>query len=249
MPPATRERPQRPSGQPHPRPKRRYQRPARPATTRSGQTRWGRDPCHRALEPARVTVADLERGPEPGDSLPKRAVGLDHRAGPAGRRDRLRTPDHHGGAGAAAGRAVPGHRRPRPSGGDQPGGGRALAGHEPAAARLPEDRARPGALLHHRPPRRRAGPGGQLPGRRSSAAAVGPVPGQHADDRRDGGRRAGGGDRRAGGPGGRGATTVAVVAGAVAFLVVWAALFLLQRRALDPLRRTTPRFPTPPDEA
>jgi hypothetical protein len=45
------------------------------------------------------------------------------------------------------------------------------------------------------------------------------------------------------------ATTVAVVAGAVAFLVVWAALFLLQRRALDPLRRTTPRFPTPPDQA
>jgi O-antigen/teichoic acid export membrane protein len=45
------------------------------------------------------------------------------------------------------------------------------------------------------------------------------------------------------------ATTVAVVAGAVVFLVVWAALFLLQRRALDPLRRTTPRFPTPPDKA
>ena len=45
------------------------------------------------------------------------------------------------------------------------------------------------------------------------------------------------------------ATAVAVVAGAVAFLVVWAALFLLQRRALDPLRRTTPRFPTPPDKA
>jgi hypothetical protein len=45
------------------------------------------------------------------------------------------------------------------------------------------------------------------------------------------------------------ATAVAVVAGAVAFLVVWAALFLLQRRALDPLRRTTPRFPTPPDNA
>jgi hypothetical protein len=44
------------------------------------------------------------------------------------------------------------------------------------------------------------------------------------------------------------ATMVAVVAGAV-FLVVWAALFLLQRRALDPLRRTTPRFPTPPDRA
>jgi hypothetical protein len=45
------------------------------------------------------------------------------------------------------------------------------------------------------------------------------------------------------------ATTVAVVAGAVAFGVVWGVLFLLQRRALDPLRRTTPRFPTPPDAA
>jgi hypothetical protein len=45
------------------------------------------------------------------------------------------------------------------------------------------------------------------------------------------------------------ATTLAVVVGAVAFLVVWAALFWLQRRALDPLRRTTPRFPTPPDQA
>ena len=45
------------------------------------------------------------------------------------------------------------------------------------------------------------------------------------------------------------ATAVAVVAGAVAFLVVWAALFVLQRRALDPQRRMTPRFPTPPDEA
>jgi hypothetical protein len=45
------------------------------------------------------------------------------------------------------------------------------------------------------------------------------------------------------------ATTVAVVAGVVAFGVVWAALFLLQRRALDLLRRTTPRFPTPPDNA
>jgi hypothetical protein len=45
------------------------------------------------------------------------------------------------------------------------------------------------------------------------------------------------------------ATTVAVAAGAVAFLVVWAALFLLQRRALDPIHRTTPRFPTPPDRA
>ena len=45
------------------------------------------------------------------------------------------------------------------------------------------------------------------------------------------------------------ATTIAVVAAAVAFLVVWAALFLPQRRALDLLRRTTPRFPTPPNKA
>jgi hypothetical protein len=40
-----------------------------------------------------------------------------------------------------------------------------------------------------------------------------------------------------------------VVAGALGFLVVWAALFSQQRRVLDALRRTTPRFPTPPDEA
>jgi hypothetical protein len=45
------------------------------------------------------------------------------------------------------------------------------------------------------------------------------------------------------------ATTVAVAAGAVAFLVVWAALFSRQRRALDPLHRTPPRFPTPPDQS
>jgi hypothetical protein len=44
-------------------------------------------------------------------------------------------------------------------------------------------------------------------------------------------------------------TTLAVAAGALAFLVVWAVLFSLQRRALDPGRRTTPRFPTPSDEA
>jgi hypothetical protein len=44
------------------------------------------------------------------------------------------------------------------------------------------------------------------------------------------------------------ATTVAVAVGAGAFLVVWAALFSQQRRALDPLRRTAPRFPTPPDQ-
>jgi hypothetical protein len=45
------------------------------------------------------------------------------------------------------------------------------------------------------------------------------------------------------------AVAVAVVAGAVALLVVWGALFWLQRRALDPRRRSTPRFPTPPDQA
>jgi hypothetical protein len=45
------------------------------------------------------------------------------------------------------------------------------------------------------------------------------------------------------------ATTVAVVAGAVVFVVVWGGLLLLQRRALDPLRRRTPRFPTPPEQA
>src|SRR4029453_11763756 len=41
------------------------------------------------------------------------------------------------------------------------------------------------------------------------------------------------------------ATGLVVAAGTVAFLVVWTALFLLERHTLDPLRRTTPRFPTP----
>jgi hypothetical protein len=44
-------------------------------------------------------------------------------------------------------------------------------------------------------------------------------------------------------------TVVVVVAGVVGFGVVWAALFGLQRRAMDPRRRTPPRFPTPPDNA
>jgi hypothetical protein len=44
------------------------------------------------------------------------------------------------------------------------------------------------------------------------------------------------------------ATSAAVAAGTVAFLVVWTPLFLLERQTLDPLRRTTPRFPTPPDQ-
>jgi hypothetical protein len=44
------------------------------------------------------------------------------------------------------------------------------------------------------------------------------------------------------------ATTVAAAAGTLALLLVWAVLYVLQRRALDPRRRTTPRFPTPPSQ-
>jgi len=42
-------------------------------------------------------------------------------------------------------------------------------------------------------------------------------------------------------------TTVEVVAGTAAFGATWAALFVKERQTLDPLRRTKPRFPTPPD--
>ena len=45
------------------------------------------------------------------------------------------------------------------------------------------------------------------------------------------------------------ATTLAVAVGAVAFLAVWTALLLLQRQSLSPLRRSKPRFPTPPDQS
>jgi len=45
------------------------------------------------------------------------------------------------------------------------------------------------------------------------------------------------------------ATTLAVAVGAAAFLVVWTALFFLQRHSLSPLRRPKPRFPTPPGES
>jgi hypothetical protein len=38
-----------------------------------------------------------------------------------------------------------------------------------------------------------------------------------------------------------------VAAGVVAFLAVWGGLMPLQRHSVDPLRNTTPRFPTPPD--
>jgi hypothetical protein len=50
--------------------------------------------------------------------------------------------------------------------------------------------------------------------------------------------------RKAGAP-----TSLAVAVGAMAFLAVWTALFLLQRQSLSPLRRSQPRFPTPPDES
>jgi hypothetical protein len=46
-----------------------------------------------------------------------------------------------------------------------------------------------------------------------------------------------------------GTTTLAVAVGGVAFLVAWTALFLLQRQSLSALRRSEPRFPTPPDES
>jgi hypothetical protein len=44
------------------------------------------------------------------------------------------------------------------------------------------------------------------------------------------------------------ATMVAAAAGTLAFLLVWAVLYVLQRRALDPRRRATSRFPTPPGQ-
>jgi hypothetical protein len=45
------------------------------------------------------------------------------------------------------------------------------------------------------------------------------------------------------------APRVAVVAGgAAAFLAVWGGLMPLQRHTVDPLRHTTPKFPTPPDQ-
>jgi hypothetical protein len=43
-------------------------------------------------------------------------------------------------------------------------------------------------------------------------------------------------------------TGVVVAAGAIAFLLVWGALFSLQRQNLSVLRPTSTRFPTPPDE-
>jgi hypothetical protein len=44
------------------------------------------------------------------------------------------------------------------------------------------------------------------------------------------------------------ATAVAVTAATVAFGAMWTALFVRERQTLDPLRRTTPRFPTPPGD-
>jgi len=45
------------------------------------------------------------------------------------------------------------------------------------------------------------------------------------------------------------ATAMEVAVGAVAFLAVWTALFLLQRQSLNALRDSKPRFPTPPDQS
>jgi hypothetical protein len=44
------------------------------------------------------------------------------------------------------------------------------------------------------------------------------------------------------------AGVLVVAGGAVAFLLVWAALFALQRESLRPFRDQTPRFPSPPDQ-
>jgi hypothetical protein len=41
---------------------------------------------------------------------------------------------------------------------------------------------------------------------------------------------------------------VLVASGAAGFLALWSALFSFQRHALDPLRRITPRFPTPTNQ-
>ena len=50
--------------------------------------------------------------------------------------------------------------------------------------------------------------------------------------------------RQAGAP-----ATIGVVLAAAAFLLVWAALVSWERHTLDPVARTTPRFPTPPDHS
>jgi len=117
----------------------------------------------------------------------------------------------------------------------------------PAAARLPDDRARPGALPHHQPPQRRAQPGDHLHAGAPTqlrlwlhflvntptivatvdaalATVIVMLVLQAAQ-----------------------ASRVALVAGAaLAFPAVWATLLTLQRNTVSPLRHHTPRFPTPP---
>ncbi len=46
-----------------------------------------------------------------------------------------------------------------------------------------------------------------------------------------------------------GPVTAGAVGGAAAFVLVWAALFLIQQQAQRPLRDRAPRFPTPPDDS
>jgi hypothetical protein len=43
--------------------------------------------------------------------------------------------------------------------------------------------------------------------------------------------------------------TIAAAIAAATFLLVWVALVSWERRTLDPVARTTPRFPTPPDHS
>jgi hypothetical protein len=50
--------------------------------------------------------------------------------------------------------------------------------------------------------------------------------------------------RQAGAP-----VTIAVATATATFLLVWAALVAWERHTLDPVARTTPRFPTPPDHS
>ncbi len=47
----------------------------------------------------------------------------------------------------------------------------------------------------------------------------------------------------------RGLAAGYLLTGQASAAVVWAALFARQRWVLNPLRRTTPRFPTPPDQS
>jgi len=74
------------------------------------------------------------------------------------------------------------------------------------------------------------------------------LPGHHADHRGDCGCRRATAIVVLAGLAVEAPTGAVVAAGVVAFLVVWGALFFLQRLNLRVLRRGSTRFPTPPDE-